>query len=109
MLDKVVPGYYHRLDHATGYVETSSCCANTATEHRMMERLMVDTVVRWARDYKVDGFRFDLMGLHMKSNMLAVQAALSALTPAIDGVDGSQSTSTARAGTWGRWPRTAAA
>jgi pullulanase-type alpha-1,6-glucosidase len=90
VLDKVVPGYYHRLDPVTGFVLTSSCCANTATEHRMMERLMVDTAVRWARDYKVDGFRFDLMGLHLKSNMLAVQAALAALTPAVDGVDGSR-------------------
>jgi len=90
VLDKVVPWYYHRLNDTTGYVESSSCCANTATEHRMMERLMVDTVVRWARDYKVDGFRFDLMGLHMKSNMLAVQAAVAALTPGVDGVDGSR-------------------
>jgi pullulanase-type alpha-1,6-glucosidase len=90
VLDKLVPGYYHRLNPVTGYVETSSCCANTATEHSMMERLMIDTAVRWARDYKVDGFRFDLMGLHMKSNMLAVQAALRALTPVTDGVDGSK-------------------
>lgn len=90
VLDKVVPGYYHRLNPETGYVETSSCCANTASEHRMMERLMVDTAVRWARDYKVDGFRFDLMGLHLKSNMLVVRDALAALTPAADGVDGSR-------------------
>jgi pullulanase-type alpha-1,6-glucosidase len=90
VLDKVVPGYYHRLNPDTGYVESSSCCANTATEHRMMGRLMVDTVVRWARDYKVDGFRFDLMGLQMKDDMLKVQAALRALTVVNDGVDGSK-------------------
>jgi pullulanase len=90
VLDKVVPGYYHRLNPTTGYVESSTCCANTATEHRMMERLMIDTLVRWARDYKVDGFRFDLMGHHMKFNMLNAQAALQALTPATDGVDGSK-------------------
>jgi pullulanase-type alpha-1,6-glucosidase len=90
VLDKVVPGYYHRLNPVSGAVETSTCCANTATEHRMMERLMIDTLVRWARDYKVDGFRFDLMGHHMKFNMLNVKAALSALTPAADGVDGSR-------------------
>ena len=90
VLDKVVPGYYHRLDPVTGYVYTSSCCPDTATEHRMMERLMIDTLVRWARDYKVDGFRFDLMGLHMKFNMVNAQAALAALTPAQDGVDGSK-------------------
>jgi pullulanase-type alpha-1,6-glucosidase len=90
VLDKVVPGYYHRLNPLTGYVESSSCCANTATEHRMMGRLMTDTLVRWARDYKVDGFRFDLMGLHLKGDVLASRAALAALTPAADGVDGSK-------------------
>ncbi len=49
---------------------------------------MVDSVVTWAREYKVDGFRFDLMGHHSKANMLAVRAALDALTLAEDGVDG---------------------
>jgi pullulanase-type alpha-1,6-glucosidase len=87
ILDRIVPGYYHRLS-ATGAVETSTCCANTATEHRMMGKLMVDSVVTWAREYKVDGFRFDLMGHHSKANMLAVRAALDKLTPAKDGVDG---------------------
>ena len=90
VLDKVVPGYYHRLDPLTGFVLNSSCCSNTASEHVMMERLMVDTLVRWARDYKVDGFRFDLMGLHLRSNLLRVRDALAALTPAADGVDGSK-------------------
>ncbi|MGZ6123670.1 MAG: pullulanase-associated domain-containing protein, partial [Myxococcales bacterium] len=78
VLDKVVPWYYHRLDPETGAVLTSSCCANTATEHHMMEKLMIDTLVRWARDYKVDGFRFDLMGLHLKANMIHVRDALAA-------------------------------
>ncbi len=87
VLDRVVPGYYHRLD-LNGNVEHSTCCENTASEHAMMEKLMVDSVVTWARDYKVDGFRFDLMGHHMKSNMLKVRAALDALTPGRDGVDG---------------------
>jgi pullulanase-type alpha-1,6-glucosidase len=45
-------------------------------------------VVQWARQYKVDGFRFDIMGFHLKSNMLKVRAALDALTPQKDGVDG---------------------
>jgi pullulanase-type alpha-1,6-glucosidase len=56
----------------------------------MMEKLMVDSVVTWAREYKVDGFRFDLMGHHSKANMLAVRAALDALTIKTDGVDGSK-------------------
>jgi pullulanase-type alpha-1,6-glucosidase len=77
ILDRIVPGYYHRLS-ATGSVEISTCCSNTATEHRMMEKLMVESVVTWAREYKVDGFRFDLMGHHSKANMLAVRRALDA-------------------------------
>ncbi|MEV6973314.1 pullulanase-type alpha-1,6-glucosidase [Kitasatospora sp. NPDC093806] len=87
VLDKVVPGYYQRLD-ADGKVTTDSCCADTAPEHAMMNRLVVDSVTTWAREYKVDGFRFDLMGLDPKSTMLDVQAALRRMTPDSDGVDG---------------------
>ena len=75
VLDRIVPGYYQRLT-PTGEEETSTCCANTATEHRMMEKLMIDSLVTWAREYKVDGFRFDLMGHHSKANMLNVRRAL---------------------------------
>jgi pullulanase-type alpha-1,6-glucosidase len=88
VLDRIVPGYYHRLS-LTGAIETSSCCPNTASEHAMMEKLLVDSVVTWAKAYKVDGFRFDLMGHHMKSNLLAVRVALDALTPEEEDVDGS--------------------
>ncbi|SDL51742.1 pullulanase-type alpha-1,6-glucosidase [Tessaracoccus oleiagri] len=91
VLDRVVPGYYHRLN-ATGAVETSTCCENVATEHAMAEKLMVDSVVKWARDYRVDGFRFDLMGHHSVENMQAVRDALNELTVADDGVDGTQVT-----------------
>jgi pullulanase-type alpha-1,6-glucosidase len=87
VLDRIVPGYYHRL-LADGTLATSTCCANTATEHAMMGKLVVDSAVTWARAYKVDGFRFDLMGHHPKANILAVRAALDRLTPARDGVDG---------------------
>ncbi|MCK9792458.1 pullulanase-type alpha-1,6-glucosidase [Isoptericola sp. 4D.3] len=89
VLDKIVPGYYHRLNPATGAVETSTCCQNVATEHAMAGKLMVDSVVTWARDYKVDGFRFDLMGHHSRENMEAVREALDDLTVREDGVDGS--------------------
>ena len=86
-LDRIVPGYYQRLD-ANGRVTTSTCCPNTASEHRMMERFIGDDLVHWARDYKVDGFRFDLMGHHMKSNVLAWRDRLRALRLRSDGVDG---------------------
>ncbi|MFC4889407.1 pullulanase-type alpha-1,6-glucosidase [Streptomyces beijiangensis] len=87
VLDKIVPGYYQRL-LADGSVATSTCCANTATENAMMGKLVVDSIVTWAKEYKVDGFRFDLMGHQPKANILAVRKALDALTPAKDGVDG---------------------
>lgn len=87
VLDKVVPGYYQRL-LADGSVANSTCCAGTATENAMMGKLVVDSVVTWAKEYKVDGFRFDLMGHQPKANLLAVRKALDALTPAKDGVDG---------------------
>ncbi|MEU6281489.1 pullulanase-type alpha-1,6-glucosidase [Streptomyces sp. NPDC047028] len=87
VLDQVVPGYYQRL-LADGSVANSTCCANTAPENAMMGKLVVDSIVTWAKEYKVDGFRFDLMGHHPKANILAVRKALDALTPEKDGVDG---------------------
>ncbi|MFF8727718.1 pullulanase-type alpha-1,6-glucosidase [Streptomyces sp. NPDC015171] len=87
VLDRIVPGYYQRL-LADGSVANSTCCANTAPENAMMGKLVVDSIVTWAREYKVDGFRFDLMGHHPKANILAVRKALDALTPQKDGVDG---------------------
>ena len=87
VLGRIVPGYYHRID-AVGKVARSTCCPNVATEHAMAGKLMVESVVHWVRHYHVDGFRFDLMGHHSRDNMLAVRAALDALTPERDGVDG---------------------
>ncbi len=87
VLDKVVPGYYHRLDN-DGNVQTSTCCEDTATEHNMMEKLMIDSLITWTRDYKIDGFRFDLMGHHTTTNMKNVRGAIDSLTMENDGVDG---------------------
>ncbi len=88
-LDEVVPGYYHRLD-ANGNLETASCCPDTASEHRMMEKLIIDTLLLNARDYKIDGFRFDIMSFMFTYNMTNIQKALVSLTPEKDGVDGSK-------------------
>ncbi len=74
VLDKIVPGYYHRLNVNTGGVENSTCCDNTATENLMMGKLMVDSLKVWADDYKVDGFRFDLMGHQPKDVMVEALA-----------------------------------
>jgi len=75
VLDRIVPGYYHRLD-AQGRIERSTCCDNTATEHRMMRKLMLDSVGLWARQYRIDSFRFDLMGHQPKEAMVALQRLL---------------------------------
>ena len=87
VLDKIVPGYYHRRNF-DGIIEASTCCNNTASEHYMMSRLIVDDLVHWARTYKVDGFRFDLMGHLMLSTMIKAKEALQSLTIEKDGVDG---------------------
>ena len=72
VLDRIVPGYYHRLD-AKGAVENSTCCSNTATENAMMARLMIDSAEGWVRDYGIDSFRFDLMGHQPRAAMERLQ------------------------------------
>jgi pullulanase len=89
VLDKVVPGYYNRLD-ADGNQLSGSCCPDTAPEHKMMGKLITDAVVLNAKQYKIDGFRFDLMSFLFVSNMQQIQNALAKLTPEKDGVDGSK-------------------
>ena len=81
VLDKIVPDYYQRLDMITGAVENSSCCSNTASEQKMMAKLMEDSLVVWTEDYKIDAFRFDLMGLHLKQNMLDIKKSLEDINP----------------------------
>ncbi|TDK26250.1 DUF3372 domain-containing protein [Luteimonas aestuarii] len=78
VLDRIVPGYYQRLD-ADGRVTQSTCCENTATEHAMMAKLMIDSAVRWTRDYGIDSFRFDLMGHQPREAMERLQAAVDAV------------------------------
>ena len=79
VLDRIVPGYYHRLN-AAGGIERSTCCDNTATENRMMGKLMIDSSVLWAKHYKIDSFRFDLMGHQPRDTMERLQAAVDKAT-----------------------------
>ncbi|HET8953397.1 MAG TPA: pullulanase-type alpha-1,6-glucosidase [Solirubrobacteraceae bacterium] len=88
VLDRIVPGYYQRLDPSSGAVETSTCCSNTAAEHLMMGKLLLDSVRTWATQYKVDGFRFDLMGHQPKALMVRLRRELDGLERKRDGVDG---------------------
>ncbi len=77
VLDRIVPGYYQRMN-ADGAIERSTCCDNTATEHAMMARLMIDSAVVWARDHQIDSMRFDLMGHQPRAAMERLQQALDA-------------------------------
>ncbi len=77
VLDRIVPGYYHRLN-AVGAIERSTCCDNTATEHRMMGKLMIDSAVLWTREYHIDSFRFDLMGHQPRAAMEQLQRRVDA-------------------------------
>uniref|UniRef100_A0A803L3C1 Pullulanase n=1 Tax=Chenopodium quinoa TaxID=63459 RepID=A0A803L3C1_CHEQI len=88
VLDKIVPGYYLRRD-ADGAIENSTCINDTASEHYMVERLILDDLKHWAINYKVDGFRFDLMGHIMKHTMVKATSMLQGLSRTQDGVEGS--------------------
>lgn len=81
VLDRIVPWYYQRLDPLSGSVANSTCCSNTAPENAMMAKLIKDSMVVWARDYKVDAFRWDLMGHHPKAQILETLAAVQAVDP----------------------------
>jgi pullulanase-type alpha-1,6-glucosidase len=77
VLDRIVPGYYYRLN-ATGGIERSTCCENTAAENLMMAKLMIDSSITWTRDYRISSLRFDIMGHHPRSVMEALKARVSA-------------------------------
>jgi pullulanase-type alpha-1,6-glucosidase len=87
VFDKIVPGYYHRL-LADGAIATSTCCQNTAIENIMMDKFTRESILSWVEHFKIDGFRFDLMGHHPKANMVSIRADLDQLTVANDGIDG---------------------
>lgn len=72
------PDYYYRKD-GERYRNGSGCGNETASEHTMMRKLMLDSVMYWAMEYHVDGFRFDLMGLHDIPTMNRIRRALDTL------------------------------
>lgn len=82
-LNSIVPGYYYRMTNNGQYSNGSGCGNETASERAMVRKFIVDSVVYWATEYHVDGFRFDLMGLHDVETMNAVRDALNAVDPTI--------------------------
>ncbi|MBU0911392.1 MAG: DUF3372 domain-containing protein, partial [Gammaproteobacteria bacterium] len=81
VFDKIVPGYFHRYNPTTGVIERSTCCENTALEHKMMDKFVKDSLVLLAREYSFDGFRFDIMGHHPKADILAARDVVRAVDP----------------------------
>ncbi|WP_229518960.1 pullulanase-type alpha-1,6-glucosidase [Massilia rhizosphaerae] len=75
VLDRIVPTYYYRLG-SDGHILNDSCCADTAQENAMMGKLMIDSVSLWARQYKVDSFRFDIMGFTPLDLLKRLQASV---------------------------------
>lgn len=78
-----VPGYFYRKKNDGKYANASGCKSETASERAMMRRFMIESVLYWAKEYHVDGFRFDLMGIHDIETMNALRAALNEVDPTI--------------------------
>ncbi|MBR6117335.1 MAG: type I pullulanase [Paludibacteraceae bacterium] len=82
-LGRVVPQYFYRLREDGTYANGSGCGNETASDHEMCRQFMVESVCYWAREYHIDGFRFDLMGIHDQETMNAIRAALDEIDPTI--------------------------
>ncbi|MDP5129916.1 MAG: DUF3372 domain-containing protein [Paraglaciecola sp.] len=79
VLDKVVPGYYHRYEVDTGAIVRETCCDDTEPRNVMMEKLMQDSLIQWASQYKFDSFRFDIMSQATKATMIRLFDAVKAV------------------------------
>jgi len=82
-LNHLVPGYYYRQNSEGGFSNGSGCGNETASDRSMVRKMMVDSLVYWAREYHVDGFRFDLMGLHDLETMKSIRKELDKIDPTI--------------------------
>jgi pullulanase len=81
--EQLVPGYFFRMNDNGTYGDASACGNEVASERAMVRKYIVDSVVHWAREYHLDGFRFDLMGILDVETMREVRAALDAIDPTI--------------------------
>lgn len=78
-LQRTVPNYYYRMNNDGTFSNGSGCSNDTASEHLMFRKYMIDSVIYWASEYHIDGFRFDLMGLHDVTTMNSIRTALDNL------------------------------
>ena len=81
--NKTVPGYYYRFNADGSYSDASACGNETASEKAMMRKFMIESAAYWAREYHVDGFRFDLMGIHDIETMNQLSDTLYKIDPTI--------------------------
>lgn len=82
-LNKAVPKYYYRQDENGNYSDASACGNETASDRYMFRRYMIDSVLYWAKEYHIDGFRFDLMGIHDIETMKLIREELNKIDPSI--------------------------
>ena len=78
-LQRTVPNYYYRMNNDGTFSNGSGCSNDTASEHLMFRKYMIDSVTYWASEYHIDGFRFDLMGLYDVTTMNSIRTALDNL------------------------------
>lgn len=81
-LQKIVPGYYYRSDE-TGYTNGSGCGNEVASDRPMVQKLIIDSLIYWAKEYHIDGFRFDLMGVLDIDTMNVIAERLKEIRPDI--------------------------
>lgn len=79
--NQLVPGYYYRQDTNGGFSNASACGNETASERPMMRKFIIESIQHWMKEYHIDGFRFDLMGIHDIETMRAVRAAAQTIKP----------------------------
>lgn len=77
------PGYFFRFKKDGSLANGSGCGNETASDHKMMQEYMVQSIQYWMREYHIDGFRFDLMGIHDIETMNAIREAASAIDPKV--------------------------
>lgn len=77
--EKTVPGYYYRMNKDGTYSDASACGNETASEHLMFRKYMIDSILYWIQEYHIDGFRFDLMGIHDVTTMNEIRKAVDKL------------------------------
>ena len=81
--ERTAPGYFYRQKPDGTYADASACGNETASERPMMRKFMIESVLYWVNEYHIDGFRFDLMGIHDIETMNEIRRALTAVDPTI--------------------------